>query len=76
MITQSEYIRIVLRRKGMNQQDLVDKLNENRQGSGRGIITKQRVSNLLNGISVLTPSLAREIEIALELEENTLVVQK
>lgn len=68
-----EYIKLILNKKNMSQQDLVDKLNELGPNLKGGTFTKQYVSNRLNGINPITPQFARMVEIVLDLSKYELV---
>ena len=57
------YIKLILQKKNMTQQQLADKLN----------IPKQNVSNIINGSVQIGSERARKIEIALDLPKYSLV---
>ncbi len=57
------YIKLILKKKNISQQELANKTG----------LTKQKVSNLLNGITPISPAMARRIEIALNLPKYSLV---
>lgn len=68
-----QYIKLILQKKNMTQQDLVNKLNKLHFSAKGGIITKHNISNILNGAVPLHYTMARRIEIALELPKYSLV---
>lgn len=68
-----QYIKLILQKKNMTQQDLVNKLNELHFSAKGGTISKNNISNILNGNLPLHYTMARRIEIALELPEYSLV---
>ena len=68
-----QYIKLILQKKNMTQQDLVNKLNELNFSAKGGTITKHNISNILNGAVPLHYTMARRIEIALELPKYSLV---
>lgn len=68
-----QYIKLILQKKNMTQQDLVNKLNELHFSAKGGTITKHNISNILNGVVPLHYTMARRIEIALELPKYSLV---
>ena len=68
-----QYIKLILQKKNMTQQDLVTKLNELRFSAKGGTISKNNISNILNGHLPLHYTMARRIEIALELQKYSLV---
>lgn len=57
------YIKLILQKKNMTQQQLADKLN----------LPKQNISNMINGSKQVGPYSARKIEIALDLPKYSLV---
>lgn len=57
------YIKLILQKKNMTQQQLADKLN----------VPKQNVSNIINGSMLIGAVRARKIEIALDLPKYSLV---
>lgn len=71
-----EYLKIILLKKGLSQQDLVNKLNAqkgmNVHKHGNATITKFQVSYWINGTENISPLMARRIELALDLEKNSL----
>ena len=68
-----QYIKLILQKKNMTQQDLVNKLNELHFSAKGGTISKNNISNILNGNLPLHYTMARRIEIALELPKYSLV---
>ena len=68
-----QYIKLILQKKNMTQQDLVNKLNKLHFSAKGGTITKHNISNILNGNLSLHYTMARRIEIALELPKYSLV---
>lgn len=68
-----QYIKLILQKKNMTQQDLVNKLNELHFSAKGGTITKHNISNILNRAVPLHYTMARRIEIALELPKYSLV---
>lgn len=68
-----QYIKLILQKKNMTQQDLVNRLNELHLSAKGGTITKHNISNILNGNLLLNYTMARRIEIALELPKYSLV---
>lgn len=71
MITFGDYIRIILDKKGLKQQDLVNRVNESGM-MGDAIFTRQKLSNILNGIIPLSQNHASKIEIALDIPKGSL----
>ena len=67
-----KYIKLILQKKNMTQQDLVNKLNELHLGE-KGEITRFKISAVLNQGIGLSPYLARKIEIALDLPKYSIV---
>lgn len=57
------YIKLLLQKKNMTQQELADKTD----------IAKQHISNIINGTEQLASLRARKIEIALDLPKYSLV---
>lgn len=57
------YIKLILQKKNMTQQQLADKLQ----------VPKQNVSNIINGSATVQAYRARKIEIALDLPKYSLV---
>lgn len=72
MITLGNYIRIILEKKGLKQQDVVNKINELGLMEGGAIFTKQKLSNILNGQAPLSKENCNRIEIALGLPKSSL----
>ncbi len=66
------YIRLILIKKNMTQKDIVNKVNNLGIMEDGAIFTKQKLSNILNGIIPLSKSNAYRIEKALDLEEGSL----
>lgn len=63
---------MILTKKNMTQQDLVNRLNELHLGEN-GDITKNKISAVLNQGMGLSPYFARKIEIALDLPKYSIV---
>lgn len=57
------YIKLILQKKNMTQQQLADKLQ----------VPRQNVSNIINGSAQIGSERARKIEIALDLPKYSLV---
>lgn len=72
MLDLGTYIRLILMKKNMSQQDIVNKVNSLGIMEHGAIFTRQKLSNILNGITPLSKSNAYRIEKALELKEGSL----
>lgn len=72
MLDFGTYMRIILMKKNMSQQDVVNRINGIDLMENGAIFTKQKLSNILNGIIPLSATNAYRIEKALELEEGSL----
>ena len=72
MLDFGTYMRIILMKKNMSQQDVVNRINGIDLMENGAIFTKQKLSNILNGIIPLSTTNAYRIEKALELEEGSL----
>lgn len=72
MITLGNYIRIILEKKGLKQQDIVNRVNELGLMQNGGVFTRQDLSNFLNGIKPISERNCERIEIALELPKGSL----
>ena len=72
-----EYLKIILIKKGLSQQDLANLLNKQEgmkvRQNGDATITRFQVSYWINGTQTISPLMARRIELALDLKENSLV---
>ncbi len=65
------YIKLILQKKNMTQQDLVNRINELHLANGT--MYKNKISEMLNGQMSITTVMARKIEIALDLPKYSLV---
>lgn len=65
------YIKLILEKKNMKQQDLVNRINELHLANGT--MYKNKISEMLNGQREITPVMARRFEIALDLPKYSLV---
>ena len=72
MITLGNYVRTILEKKGLKQQDVVNKINELGLMNNGAIFTRQKLSNILNGQAPLSKENCNKIEIALGLPKNSL----
>lgn len=72
MITLGSYIRIILEKKGLKQQDIVNRINNLGLMEDGAIFTKQKLSNILNGLAPFTVTNCKRLEIALDLPEGSL----
>lgn len=72
-----EYLKILMIKKGINGQQLANLLNEqkgmNMHSRGNATVTKHQVSYWINGVEGISPLMARRIELALNLKENSFV---
>lgn len=72
-----EYLKILMIKKNITGQDLANMLNKQEgmefHNRGKATVTKHQVSYWINGIEGISPLMARRIEIALNLKENSLV---
>ncbi len=65
-----QYIQIVLKKKNMSSQDLVNRINELHLCNGK--IYKNAISEMLNGNRKITKKVAEKMEVALNLPESSL----
>ena len=72
MLDFGTYIRIILAKKDLTQQDVVNRINQLGIMEDGAIFTKQKLSNILNGIIPLSQNNAMRIEKALELQKGSL----
>lgn len=72
MLDFGTYIRIILVKKQLTQQDVVDRVNQLGLMENGAIFTKQKFSNMLNGIIPLSKRYAKRLEKALELQNGSL----
>ena len=72
MLDFGTYMRIILMKKKMSQQDVVNRINNMQLMENGAMFTRQKLSNILNGIIPLSATNAYRIEKALELEEGSL----
>lgn len=72
MLDLGTYIKLILIKKNMTQKDIVNKVNNLGIMEDGAIFTKQKLSNILNGIIPLSKLNAYRIEKALDLEEGSL----
>lgn len=72
-----EYLKILMIKKNITGQDLANMLNKQENMGmherGNGTVTRFQVSYWINGTEGISPLMARRIEIALNLKENSLV---
>lgn len=72
-----EYLKILMLKKGVSGQKLADLLNSQENmgmhDRGNGTVTRYQVSYWINGVEGISPLMARRIEIALNLKENSFV---
>ena len=72
-----EYLKIILIKKNVTQQELANLLNKqkgmNVRNEGTSTVTRFQVSYWVNGTERISPLMARRIELALDLKENSLV---
>ena len=72
MITLGSYIRIILEKKGLKQQDVVNKINDLGLMEDGATFTRQKLSNILNGLAPFSRVNQRKLEIALDLPKDSL----
>lgn len=72
MLDFGTYMRIILMKKKMSQQDVANRINDMQLMENGAIFTKQKLSNILNGIIPLSTTNAYRIEKALDLKEGSL----
>ena len=68
-----EYIKLILEKKNITQQELVNRLNKINLNINGGKFTRFYISNCLAGTRTVTPATARLIELALELPKYSVV---
>lgn len=72
-----EYLKILMLKKGISGQDLANMLNKQKgmefHDRGKATVTRFQVSYWINGTEGISPLMARRIELALDLKENSLV---
>lgn len=67
------YLKLVLTKKNMTQQALVDKLNELGLTDNNEIVRKHTISDIVNGRLTISPFMARRLEIALDMPKYSIV---
>lgn len=67
------YIKLVLTKKNMTQQALVDRLNELGLTNNNEIVRKHTISDIVNGKLTISPFMARRLEIALDMPKYSIV---
>lgn len=67
------YIKLILTKKNLTQQYLVDRLNELGLVERNEIVRKHTISDIVNGKQTISPFMARKIEIALDLPKYSMV---
>lgn len=67
------YLKLVLTKKNMTQQALVDKLNELGLTDNNEIVRKHTISDIVNGKLTISPFMARRLEIALDMPKYSIV---
>lgn len=72
MLDFGTYMRIILMKKKMSQQDIVNRINDMQLMENGAMFTRQKLSNILNGIIPLSATNAYRIEKALDLKEGSL----
>lgn len=74
MINISTYVKMILKKKHMTNTDLLRKINKLEEKSGvKERTVKQNITNYLNDYWHWGYSFARKVEVALELEDKTLL---
>ena len=68
-----EYIKLILEKKKITQQELVNRLNKINLNVNGGKFTRFYISNFLTGTRPVTPAMARLIELALKLPKYSIV---
>lgn len=68
-----EYIKLILEKKKITQQELVNRLNKINLNVNGGKFTRFYISNCLTGTRPVTPAMARLIELALKLPKYSIV---
>ena len=67
------YIKLILIKKNMTQQALVDRLNELGLVKENESVRKHTISDIINGKLGISPYMARRIEIALDVPKYSIV---
>ena len=67
------YIKLILIKKNMTQQALVDRLNELVLVKENESVKKHTISDIINGKLGISPYMARRIEIALDVPKYSIV---
>lgn len=67
------YIKLILIKKNMTQQALVDRLNELGLVKENATVRKHTISDIINGKIGMSPYMARRIEIALDVPKYSIV---
>lgn len=67
------YIKLILIKKNMTQQALVDRLNELGLTNNNEIVRKHTISDIVNGKLTISPFMARRLEIALDMPKYSIV---
>lgn len=67
------YIKLILIKKNMTQQALVDRLNELGLTNNNEIVRKHTISDIVNGRLTISPFMARRLEIALDMPKYSIV---
>ncbi len=67
------YLKLVLTKKNMTQQALVDRLNELGLTNNNEIVRKHTISDIVNGKLTISPFMARRLEIALDMPKYSIV---
>lgn len=67
------YIKLILIKKNMTQQALVDRLNELGLVKENESVRKHTISDIINGKLTISPFMARRLEIALDMPKYSIV---
>lgn len=67
------YIKLILIKKNMTQQALIDRLNELGLTNNNEIVRKHTISDIVNGKLTISPFMARRLEIALDMPKYSIV---
>ena len=67
------YIKLILIKKNMTQQALVDRLNKLGLTNNNEIVRKHTISDIVNGKLTISPFMARRLEIALDMPKYSIV---
>lgn len=73
MIGIAEYVDLILRKKKLSRTEFVKKINEIESRLGESRTTSQNITNYLNGYHSIGRKAAARWEVALGLEEGTLL---